>query len=130
MRRTADSSAFVPLLVLVRVELRRRALSLMGAVVIDLPFLRTTEVMFAQSFLNRFTPANSGGMAMRVRYLQRQGSDLTVAAASVGLTSAASGVAQVFFVGLFFVWGGTSDAAASRSRGRARCSRSSSEPAS
>jgi uncharacterized membrane protein YbhN (UPF0104 family) len=108
--RTADSSAFVPLLLLIVLSYVGGALSLMGAVTIDLPFLRTTEVMFAQSFLNRFTPANSGGMAMRVRYLQRQGSDLTVAAASVGLTSAASGVAQVFFVGLFFVWGGTSDA--------------------
>ena len=108
--RAARTSAFISLVVLMALGYVGGALSLMGAVAIDLPFLRTTEVMFAQSFLNRFTPANSGGMAMRVRYLQRQGTDLTVAAAGVGLTSAASGVAQVLFAGLFFTWGGTSDA--------------------
>ena len=108
--REANAVAFVPLVVLITATYVGGALSLMGAVTIDLPFLRTTEVMFAQSFLNRFTPANAGGMAMRTRYLQRQGTDLTVAAAAVGLTTAASGVAQVLFVGLFFVWGGTSDA--------------------
>ncbi|MGZ6557893.1 MAG: lysylphosphatidylglycerol synthase domain-containing protein, partial [Actinomycetota bacterium] len=108
--READAVAFVPLVVLITLTYVGGALSLMGAVTIEVPFLRTTEVMFAQSFVNRFTPANAGGMAMRTRYLQRQGSDLTVAVAAVGLTTAASGVAQLFFVGLFFVWGGTSDA--------------------
>jgi undecaprenyl-diphosphatase len=84
------------------------AVSLMGAIVRRLPLLRTTLVMFAQSFLNRFTPMNAGGMAMRVRYLQKGGTDVTVAAASVGLTSAASGVAQGLMILLFALWAGTS----------------------
>jgi glycosyltransferase 2 family protein len=85
------------------------AMSLLGAVTTHLALMRTTAVMFGQAFLNRFTPANAGGMAMRVRYLQLNGQDTTVAAASVGLTSAASGIMQAIFIVVFFIWGGTSD---------------------
>lgn len=83
------------------------AMSLMGAVNVRLPFGRTTEIMFAQSFLNRFIPGNAGGMALRTRYLQRNGVELVVAAASVGLTSAASGVMQVVTATMFFAWAGS-----------------------
>jgi len=107
---SADTSYLLPILVMAMVPYFSGALSLMGAITIDLPFLRTTAIMFAQSFLNRFTPANAGGMALRARYLQVNGADLTVAAASVGLTSAASGVVQGVFIVVFFVWGGTTDA--------------------
>lgn len=85
------------------------ALSLIGAVPRQLPFVLTTTVMLGQSFLNRFTPANAGGMALRVRYVQVQGVDLTGSAAAVGLTSAASGVMQVVLLVLFFVWAGQTD---------------------
>ncbi len=78
------------------------AMSLSGSVVRPIALGEATIVMFGQSFLNRFTPMNSGGMAMRIRYLQKGGTDGTVATAAIGLTSAASGVVQaVFFV--FFV---------------------------
>lgn len=82
------------------------ALSLMGAVTNRLPLLETTHVMLAQSFLNRFTPANAGGMALRARYLQRQGVELSVAAASVGITSMASGAMQVVLLISFLSWAG------------------------
>lgn len=84
------------------------AASLMGAVVASLPLIQTSEVMLAQSFLNRFTPANAGGMALRVRYVQLQGVDLGVSAAGVGLTSAASGVMQSLFIVVFLLWSGRS----------------------
>ena len=87
--------------------------ALMGAVNIRLPFVRTTEIMFAQSFLNRFIPANAGGMALRMRYLQKNGVDLVIAAGSVGLTSAASGVMQVVMMLVFFTAAGRSEDAAS-----------------
>ena len=64
--------------------------------------------MFGQSFLNRFTPMNAGGMAMRVRYLQKGGTDVAVAATAVGITSAASGVMQVVLVLLFVLAAGSS----------------------
>jgi len=105
--KAADLS-YVPWMVgLVMATYVSGALSLMGAVNARLPFGRTTEIMFAQSFLNRFIPGNAGGMALRTRYLQRNGVDLVVAAAGVGLTSAASGVMQVVTAALFFTWAGS-----------------------
>ena len=106
---SADLSFLLPILVLAAVPYLTGALSMMGAVPIDLPFFRTTTVMFGQSYLNRFTPANAGGMAMRIRYLQLEGLDGAVSATSIGLTSAASGVAQAAMIVLFLLWGGASD---------------------
>ena len=83
------------------------AWSLMGCVPIRLPLIETTQVMFGQAFLNRFTPANAGGMALRIRYLQHYGIDLTLSAASIGLTSAASGVMQVLLLVGFGLWAGS-----------------------
>lgn len=105
----ADLSYAVPIIVLTAGTHVTGAMSLLGAVPTPLPLMRTTAVMFGQAFLNRFTPANAGGMAMRVRYLQLNGQDTTVAAASVALTSAASGAMQAIFIVVFFIWGGTSD---------------------
>nr|MCU0260637.1 flippase-like domain-containing protein [Ilumatobacteraceae bacterium] len=105
----ADPSVIPWLVIWVVLSYVGGSLSLMGSVTVDLPFLRTTEVMFGQSFLNRFTPANAGGMAMRVRYLQLNGVDLAVGSAAVGLTSVASGVMQAVFLVVFLVWGGRSD---------------------
>lgn len=106
--RQADP-AYVPLLLLIPlISFPAGALSLLGAVTTRLPFLRTTQVMFAQSFLNRFTPANAGGMALRARFLQRSGVPLVNAASSVAITSAASGVMQVVLGVVFFTWAGRS----------------------
>ncbi len=106
--READWTRIPAVFVLAMATYPAGALSLMGAVARPVPFLPTTVVMFGQSFLNRFTPANAGGMAMRVRYLQKGGSDIAVAAAAVGLTSAASGVMQVVLILTFFLWAGAS----------------------
>jgi undecaprenyl-diphosphatase len=103
--------AYLPFLVLIPLlSFPAGAASLVGAVNVRLPFLRTTQVMFAQSFLNRFTPANAGGMALRARFLQRSGVPLVNAASSVAITSAASGVMQVVLAITFFTWAGRSAA--------------------
>lgn len=73
-----------------------------------LPFAEVVRVMVGQSFLNRFTPANAGGMALRVRYLQKRGGDLGTAAAGVALTSVASGIGQVVVLATFAAWAGSS----------------------
>jgi len=99
----------IPVLALAMAPYFTGALSMLGAVPIELRFGRTTAVMFGQSYLNRFTPANAGGMAMRIRYLQLEGLDGAVAATSIGLTSAASGIAQVLMIVIFLIWGGASD---------------------
>ena len=108
--KSADWSSLPWMLVLMVGSYVGGSISLMGAVNIDLAFGRTLEVMFGQSFLNRFTPANAGGMALRARYLQLAGTDLTVAAAAVGLTSAASGIVQGVLLVVFAFWGGATGA--------------------
>ncbi|MEM9517484.1 MAG: flippase-like domain-containing protein, partial [Actinomycetota bacterium] len=98
----------IPVLIVTLLGTVGGAMSLSGSVVRPVPLGEATVIMFGQSFLNRFTPMNAGGMAMRIRYLQKGGTDGTVATAAIGLTSAASGVMQVVFIAFFFLWS-TSD---------------------
>ncbi len=100
--------AWVPFIVLATVLVSvGGAMSLAGSVLRRIALGEATLVMFGQSFLNRFTPANAGGMAMRIRYLQKGGTQGAVATAAIGLTSAASGVLQVVFIAFFFIWSGS-----------------------
>ncbi|MGH9025233.1 MAG: flippase-like domain-containing protein, partial [Acidimicrobiia bacterium] len=101
-----DLIYLVPILLFAALTFVAAALSLVGAVTGALPLPLTTVVQFAQTFLNRFTPYNAGGMTLRVRYLQKRGIDLTSGAAAVGLTSAASGVMQVVLFVLFYLAAG------------------------
>jgi undecaprenyl-diphosphatase len=100
-----------PLVVLSVLPFVLGAFALLAVVPKPLPFGEAVQVMFGQSFLNRFTPANSGGMALRVRYLQKRGLDLGGAAAGVGLTSAASGICQGVVLVAFAAWAGSSSSA-------------------
>ena len=106
--RAVSPYAVPPLLVLAALPFLLGAFSLLSVVPKRLPLLEAIEVMLAQSFLNRFTPANSGGMALRVRYLQKRGVDLGGAAAGVGLTSLASGICQLVVLVAFAAWAGSS----------------------
>jgi len=100
--RGLDWVWLVPLVIVTLLGTVGGAMSLAGSVVRPIALGEATIIMFGQSFLNRFTPMNAGGMAMRIRYLQKGGTDATVATAAIGLTSAASGVMQVLFF-LFFL---------------------------
>jgi uncharacterized protein (TIRG00374 family) len=83
------------------------AATLISVVPKRLPYFEVLRLMLAQSFLNRFTPANAGGMALRVRYLQKRGVDFGGAAAGVALTSAASAIGQVVVLLIFAAWAGS-----------------------
>lgn len=72
-----------------------------------LPFGELVRLMVGQSFLNRFTPANAGGMALQVRYLQKRGIDFGGAAAGVALTSVANGITQAVVLATFAAWAGS-----------------------
>ncbi len=98
----------VPIVIVTLLGTVGGAMSLSGSVIRPIALGEATIVMFGQSFLNRFTPMNAGGMAMRIRYLQKGGTDGTVATAAIGLTSAASGVVQVVFF-VFFVFVASAD---------------------
>jgi glycosyltransferase 2 family protein len=93
----------VPIVVVTLLGTVGGAMSLSGSVIRPIALGEATVIMFGQSFLNRFTPMNAGGMAMRIRYLQKGGTDATVATAAIGLTSAASGVMQVLFFVFFLL---------------------------
>lgn len=100
-----------PIFLLAALPFVTGAAGLLAVVPKPLPFWEGVQVMLGQSFLNRFTPANSGGMALRVRYLQKRGVDIGGAAAGVGLTSAASGVSQVVVLVAFAAWAGAGSGA-------------------
>ncbi|MCU1450264.1 MAG: hypothetical protein JWP02_2434 [Acidimicrobiales bacterium] len=67
------------------------AVALQGTVPMRLPLWPTTEVQVAMSFSNLAVPA-VGGIAMQVRFLQRQGVDLASAVAAGGLLSSVANV--------------------------------------
>jgi glycosyltransferase 2 family protein len=62
------------------------AMGLQGTVAMRLPIWPTTELQVAMSFSNLAVPG-IGGTGMQVRYLQKQGVDLSSAVASGGLLS-------------------------------------------
>jgi uncharacterized protein (TIRG00374 family) len=83
------------------------AVSIMGAVSEPLPFGPTLLTQWASSFVNRVSPANIGGMALNIRFLQKCGVDPASAAAGVGLNSLAGGIVHLSLLVGFFSWTGT-----------------------
>ena len=84
------------------------AIGLMGAVPGRIPFFSTFGAQLAGSFVNRITPARVGGIATNVRYLQKQGLDLTVASSSIGLQQVSGLLVHILLSFLFLVWAGRS----------------------
>ena len=80
--------------------------AIMGTVPQRLPFGPTLLTQSASSFVNRVSPANVGGMALNVRYLQKCGVDSATAVAAVGLNSLAGFIVHVVLLVLFLVWSG------------------------
>jgi glycosyltransferase 2 family protein len=60
----------------------------------------------ASEFASKLAPASVGGMALNVRFLQKQGVDRPVAVSGVGLSTVAGLVAHVSLIGVFIVWAG------------------------
>ncbi len=51
------------------------AVGMAGGIPQPLPFVANVEAQMASSFVNRVTPANVGGMALNLRFLQKAGID-------------------------------------------------------
>ena len=62
-----------------------------GGVPNRLPVIPNVEAQAASSFVNRVTPANVGGMALNVRFMQKVGVDPPVAVTGIGLNVLGSG---------------------------------------
>ncbi|HEY7015098.1 MAG TPA: lysylphosphatidylglycerol synthase domain-containing protein [Streptosporangiaceae bacterium] len=82
------------------------AISLLGSVPIRLPFWATVLTQGASSFINRVSPANVGGMALNVRYLQKSGVEPSAGVAAVGVNALAGVVVHVVLLVIFFTWAG------------------------
>ncbi len=82
------------------------AVGLMGGLPTRLPFVPTVNAQLASSFVNRVTPANVGGMALNVRFMQKAGADPSAAVTAMGLNVVAGGIMHILLLVVFFAWAG------------------------
>ena len=82
------------------------SLSLAGAIPQRLQAGPLVTASFGSSFASKLAPAGLGGMALNMRFLQKQGVDKTVAASGIGLNTVAGLVGHVTLIGVFIVWAG------------------------
>ncbi len=87
------------------------AVGLAGGVPEHLPFVPNVESQVASSFVNRVTPANVGGMALNVRFLQKAGVGPAEAVTGVGLNALAGAIVHLVLLVLFVAWAGQGGAA-------------------
>jgi undecaprenyl-diphosphatase len=81
---------------------------LTGGVPQPVPLVPTILAQLASSFVNRVTPANVGGMALNVRYLQKAGVSSAQAVTGIGLNVLAGGIVHLVLLFVFFAWAGRS----------------------
>jgi undecaprenyl-diphosphatase len=82
------------------------AVGLIGGVRRAVPLVPTVMAQLASSFVNRVTPANVGGMALNVRYLQKAGVPSAEAVTGIGLNVVAGGIVHIVLLIVFFAWAG------------------------
>jgi len=85
------------------------AVGMAASVSEPLPTAPTLQVQLASSFVNRVTPANVGGMALNVRFLQKAGVPPAEAVTGIGLNVLAGGIVHLVLLFVFFAWAGRSD---------------------
>lgn len=103
----AANWAWMPLLVVTSAMTYVGAsMSLAGAIPPRLPAGPLFLSSVGSSFASKLAPAGLGGMALNVRFLQKQGVDQAVAVSAVGLNTIAGLVGHVSLVGVFLVWAG------------------------
>jgi undecaprenyl-diphosphatase len=99
--------AWLPLIIaLSAVTYLASAVALMGAVASRIRWWPTVLAQGASSFINRVSPANVGGMALNVRYLQKSGVEASAGAAAVGVNALAGALIHVVLIVVFFAWAG------------------------
>ena len=82
------------------------AIGMLGTVSVRLPFWPTTLTQGASSFINRVSPANVGGMALNVRFLQKAGVEPTAGVTAVGVNAFAGFLVHGALLVIFFVSAG------------------------
>jgi glycosyltransferase 2 family protein len=99
----------VPMLFGAAATIAFAALAFVASVPEPIPYLPALRMQVASSFLSRIAPANTGTLAVGVRFLQRSGLDPGPAAAAVGLCALAGFVVHLSLMGAFLLWVGSSD---------------------
>ncbi len=104
---TSANWAWLPLVVVASMcTYLTASLALAGAIPQRLPMGPLVTASFASSFASKLAPAGLGGMALNMRFLQKQGVERTVAVSGVGLNTVAGFVGHISLLGVFFVWAG------------------------
>jgi undecaprenyl-diphosphatase len=85
------------------------ALQFVASVPEPISFLPALRMQLASSFVSRIAPANTGTLAIGVRFLQRAGLDPGAAAAAVGLNALSGFAVHLALMGGFLLWVGSSD---------------------
>jgi undecaprenyl-diphosphatase len=99
--------AWAPLIILASTMTYFAAsISVAGAVPPRLPAGPLFMSSVGSSFASKLAPAGLGGMALNVRFLQKQGIDQAVAVSGVGLNTIAGLVGHISLVVVFLVWAG------------------------
>lgn len=104
--KNADWKWFPVVLLMSAITYMGATASLMGAIPNHLPLVPTLATQTGSSFASKLAPAGLGGMALNVRYLQKQGVDEPVAVTGVGLNTAAGLVGHVSLILIFLLWAG------------------------
>jgi uncharacterized protein (TIRG00374 family) len=82
------------------------SMSLAGAIPQHLPAGPLVTTSLGSSFASKLAPAGIGGMALNIRFLQKQGVDQAGAVSGVGLNTIAGLVGHITLVGIFLIWAG------------------------
>ncbi|HET8619099.1 MAG TPA: lysylphosphatidylglycerol synthase transmembrane domain-containing protein [Acidimicrobiales bacterium] len=85
------------------------ALAFVASVREPIAYLAALRMQLASSFASRIAPANTGSLAIGVRFLQRSGLAPGPAAAAVGLCALAGFVVHLLLTAAFLAWVGTSE---------------------
>ncbi|HEX6425876.1 MAG TPA: lysylphosphatidylglycerol synthase transmembrane domain-containing protein [Acidimicrobiales bacterium] len=99
----------LPMLVGASATIASAAVAFVAAVREPISYLPALRMQVASSFLSRIAPANTGTLAIGVRFLQRSGLDPGPAAAAVGLATLAGFAVHLSLMGAFLLWVGSTD---------------------
>jgi undecaprenyl-diphosphatase len=77
------------------------AFNIMGSIPDRLRLFPTVLSQFAGTFINRITPVKVGGMATNVRFMQKNGVDLSVAVAGIGVSSVGTAIIHIGMLLMF-----------------------------
>jgi undecaprenyl-diphosphatase len=86
------------------------ALSLTVADPVQVSYFNAFEVSLAGSFVNRITPAGSGGIGLNLRFMQKSGANTVEAASRWGVNAGMGFLVHVSLTLLFAIWAKNSHA--------------------